>query len=127
MATVLVTTTTRGRLPSLPFERMKNEILGAHYELSLVFAGNARMRSLNKTYRKKTYSPNTLSFPLSNTSGEIFINTNRIPLEAKHYGLSERGYYAFLFIHGLLHLKGLEHGATMEKKEQDMLQRFSIR
>ena len=30
-------------------------------------------QKLNKTYRKKTYTPNVLSFPLSKNEGEIFI------------------------------------------------------
>lgn len=125
--TVFVTKTTNGKLPGLPFERMKNAVLGETYELSLVFAGNHRMHSLNKKYRRKNYKPNTLSFSLTETSGEIFINTDRIRIEAKQYGLSERGYIALLFIHGLFHLKGMEHSATMEQKEQEILNRFRIR
>ncbi|HEY4502619.1 MAG TPA: rRNA maturation RNase YbeY [Candidatus Paceibacterota bacterium] len=125
--TVAVTNFTNGKLPRLPFEYIKNAILGASYELSLVFAGDRRMLSLNKRYRKKTYTPNTLSFPLDKNCGEIFINLNRIPVEAPRYQLSERGYIAFLFIHGLFHLEGLKHGATMDKKEQEMLKQFNIR
>jgi len=124
--TVFVTQTTNGKLPSLPFERIKESILGKKYELSLVFAGSYRMRTLNKKYRKKTYTPNTLSFSVSKTCGEIFINLDRIPIEAKHYELSARGYIALLFIHGLFHLKGMEHSATMEKREQEVLRVFNI-
>ena len=124
--TVAITKTTHGKLPRLPFEHIKNAVLGTSYELSLVFAGDRRMQRLNRVYRKKTYIPNTLSFSLGKKSGEIFINPNRVHIEAHRYGLSEHGYIAFLFIHGLFHLEGLKHGATMEKREKMLLQQFNI-
>lgn len=122
-----MTKTIRGKLPSLPFARIKNGVLGTNYRLSLVFAGSYRMRNLNSKYRKKTYTPNVLSFPLGRTEGEIFINPDRVRIEAKQHGLSPRTYTALLFIHGLFHLKGMRHGATMEKHEQHILAKYRIR
>lgn len=104
-------------VPSLPFQKIKEDILGARYDLSLVFVGDVRSRRLNKTYRNKTYIPNVLSFPLDATTGEIFINTTQARREAKKFSMSDTGFVGFLFIHGLLHLKGYAHGATMEKAE----------
>ena len=66
--------TTRTKHPSLPYEVIARDILGAEYTLSLVFVGDAKSRALNKNYRNKTYTPNVLSFPLSDSMGEIFIN-----------------------------------------------------
>ena len=66
--------TTKGKLPSLPFLRIKERVLGKHYELSVVFIGDKRSRDLNKRYRGKDRPTNILSFPLSASEGEIFIN-----------------------------------------------------
>ena len=39
---------------------------------------------------------------------------------------SKDGYIAFLFIHGLLHLKGHDHGDTMESLERRYVKQFGI-
>ena len=69
-------------------------------------------------YKKSrtTKTSNVLSFPLSKTSGEILI----CKAAAKPYTVE------FLFIHGLLHLKGLKHGAIMEGEESRLLKRFGF-
>ena len=94
--------------------KLKNEILGEKYDLSVFFLGNAKMKELNFTYRKKDYPANVLSFPLSENEGEILIN--------KTY--RERDYADYLFIHSLLHLKGLKHGKKMNKKEAEIMQKI---
>jgi len=119
-----ITKTTKGKLPRLPFQRMKEAILGKRYELSLVFIGAKRARTLNRMYRKKAYVPNVLSFPLSETSGEIFLCLEEARREARENRIHERRHISHLFIHALLHLKGMRHGATMERKENDLLQKF---
>ena len=55
------------------FEAIKKEILGRKYELSLVFATPQKIQKLNKIYRNINKPTDILSFPLSKTSGEIFI------------------------------------------------------
>lgn len=99
------------------FERIKNKVLGSDYELSLVFASDTLTRRLNRTYRGIDKPTNILAFPLSKTSGEIFINRSR----AKPFSIK------FLFIHGLLHLKGMKHGDTMEQAEKKLLHDTSHR
>jgi len=126
MNTLSVTSTVKNYPKQHPYEEMKRSILGTKYELSLVFVGNKRAAALNQTYRKKTYSPNVLSFPLSDTAGEIFITPAVAKSEAAKFNLSTDGYIAFLFIHGLLHLKGLDHSDEMDKLEQKYLTKFSI-
>ena len=118
--------TTKGKPPRLPFDRIKDHVLGKRYELSVVFVGDMRAQSLNKKYRKKNYIPNVLSFPLSENSGEIFINPHQAKREAPDFDLSARSMIGYLFIHGLLHLKGARHGATMEATEQKLLRQFDL-
>jgi len=112
--------------PSFPYREMKDAILGKKYELSVAFVGTKRAQKLNVGYRQKTYVPNVLSFPLDETTGEIYLCPEIAYPEAKDFNLSKDGYIAFLFIHGLLHLKGHDHGATMEGLEQRYMKRFNI-
>ncbi|MCA9359338.1 rRNA maturation RNase YbeY [Candidatus Kaiserbacteria bacterium] len=119
-------TNTVKNYPAHPYTEVAKKILGAKYELSLVFVGKARAAKLNQDYRQKTYTPNVLSFPLTEKSGEIFICPQVAKSEAAKYNLSPDGYIAFLFIHGCLHLKGLDHGDTMDKQEQKYLKLFNI-
>ena len=110
----------------IPFERMTHAILGPRYELSLVICGDKLARSVNKKYRGKTYAANVLSFPLSKTEGELFLNARCAAREAKKYGVSARARLALLFVHGLYHLKGRRHGRTMEREERNTLGHFRI-
>ena len=118
--------TTKGKLPSLPFKDIKNEILGKNYELSLVFIGNNLSQKLNSQYRNKNKSTNILSFPLSKTEGEIFINYRLAEKEAKKYNRKFSDFIGFLFIHGLMHLKGLEHSSRMERQEKKVREKFKL-
>lgn len=119
-----ITKTVKGKLPSLPFALMKDGILGKNYELSLVFIGDKRAKTLNKKYRKKDYTPDILSFPYDKKEGEIFINPHQARKRAKEFDMSEKKFIGYLFIHGLLHLKGLRHGSTMDRMELAHLKRF---
>ena len=85
-------------------------VLPPDYELSLVLINNKKARELNLTYRGQDYAANVLSFPLGKKVGEIFLNLDQTGHEL-----------LFLFIHGLLHLKGMTHGSTMEREEQKIL------
>ena len=117
---------TTHKVPQLPFKAMKDAVLGSSYDLSLTFIGRQRARTLNIKYRGKTYVPNVLSFPLEERAGEIYIAPEVARAEAARFSLSERNYLALLFIHGLLHLKGHHHGATMEEAEKRYLKRFGF-
>ena len=126
MSSLTITSTVKRYPKRHPYQQILENILGKKYELSLVFIGPMRAATLNKNYRKKTYSPNVLSFPLSETTGEIYICPQVANKEAAKFSLSTNGYIAFLFIHGLLHLKGYDHGDTMERMERSHLKTFNI-
>ncbi|MCB9811034.1 MAG: rRNA maturation RNase YbeY [Candidatus Nomurabacteria bacterium] len=119
-------TSTIKHYPSFPYQNIKEAILGKKYTLSLTFVGEKRAQQLNINYRKKDYVPNVLSFPLDENNGEIFICPKIANKEAWQYNLTKDGYIAFLFIHGLLHLKGYDHGVKMEQLEKRYMKRFDI-
>jgi probable rRNA maturation factor len=123
---VSITKTTRGQVPRLPFEKMARVTLGNKYELSVVICGDRLAERMNKEYRKKSYKPNVLSFPLSKTEGEIFLNVRCAAREAKKYKTTLSKRLALLFVHGCFHLKGLKHGTKMEAAEQKTLRKFHL-
>lgn len=125
METFQLTSTVR-TLPSHPYQTIKEDLLGKRYALSLTFVGATRARAYNEAYRQKSYVPNVLSFPLSTDAGEIIICPTVATREAANFNLSPSGYIAYLFIHGLLHLKGYDHGATMEKLEHQYVRKYGI-
>lgn len=115
---------TRRVAPGFPYSAIAEAILPG-WDISLVFAGEMRAQSLNKHLRNKTYIPNVLSYEVGKKSGEIVICLPIVEKQAPQYGLSYKNCIAFMFIHGLLHLKGLPHGTTMERYENQFLQRFA--
>lgn len=121
-----ITNKTRSTLPSVPFALIKDAVMGKNYSLSLVFIGERRSKFLNNTYRDKNKSTNILSFSLDKKSGEIFITPAVAKRQTKKFERNYPNLLAFLFIHGLLHLKGMEHGSTMEKAEEKIRKVFGI-
>ncbi len=118
--------TTRGKVPRIPFEKIARAVLGPRFELSLVICGDTIATRMNKEYRKKTYKPNVLSFPLGKHEGEIFLNVRCAEREAKKFNVQLRDRIALLFVHGCYHLKGLKHGRIMEQQECRILRRFGF-
>jgi len=123
--TFTVSKTSRSTPPRVLYEEIKNDILGKNFELSLVFVGDTLSQKLNIERRGKNYIPNVLTFPLSKTSGEMYINLAQAKREAKKYKLSYKIWTLQLFIHGLLHLEGMDHSATMDTKEQKLVKKYS--
>jgi probable rRNA maturation factor len=113
-----ITNLTKGKLPRLPFAMMKTKILGSKYNLSLVFVNEKKSQELNKTYREKDNPTNVLSFPYSKKEGEIFICIKVAKTQASDYDKTWQQFVGFLVIHGMLHLKGMQHGSTMEVQEE---------
>jgi probable rRNA maturation factor len=115
---------TKGKIPSLPFSSIKDNILGKKYSLSLAFLAEKKMLEINRKYRKKNKSTNILSFPLSKTEGEILICPATAKSELKKFGRTYPELLQFLVIHGMLHLKGMEHSSRMEEAEKKYDQKY---
>jgi rRNA maturation RNase YbeY len=124
MSTVDIRNFTRRKAPAFPYQDIASAVLPG-WDISLVFAGERRAQTLNKVLRKKTYIPNVLSYESGKKSGEIIICLEIAKRQAQSYGVSYKDFVAFLFIHGLLHLKGVPHGTTMEAYESKFLKRFT--
>lgn len=118
--------TIRGSVPRIPFEEMTRAVLGDKYTLSLVVCGDKLAQRINTEYRNKTYYPNVLSFPLSKTEGEIFLNVRKAAREARQLETTTTKRTALLFVHGLFHLRGMDHSDRMEAEEQRILKQFNL-
>ncbi len=121
-----ISKTIKGKLPSLPFDLMKEAVLGKDYDLSLVFVADKLSRRLNRERREKDKPTNILSFSLDDSNGEIFINLKLATKQAPEFERDPKNFIAFLFIHGLFHLKGFDHGSRMESKEKEIRKMFGI-
>ena len=88
---------------------MKELKLKDNLELSINLVGEAKIKSLNKKYRKKNKPTDVLSFPLGDGSGDIFICLSIAKKEAKRENIDIRTKLAQLMVHGFLHLLGYDH------------------
>ena len=88
--------------------------------------GRAEGRRLNERFRKRPHATNVLSFPYGR-SGDIVLCHPVIAREARAQGKTLRAHYAHLVVHGMLHLRGYDHGRRMEAREIRVLRRFGFR
>jgi probable rRNA maturation factor len=121
---VSITNKTRAKIPGLPFVKAAKDALGTRYELSVAFVQPADARRIARTYKRKDYAANVLSFRLTGTSGEMIICPATAKKQAPDFGRTYPAHLLALFIHGALHLKGLAHGGTMEREERRLLRKY---
>jgi probable rRNA maturation factor len=118
--------------------------------VSIALVGDARIRELNRTYRRKDYATDVLSFPHVFNSpprkarrngvsiitaaddflGEIVIARGVARRQARAAGHSELTELRVLALHGLLHLLGYDHEADrgrMRRAEQRLRRAGGLR
>ena len=115
---------TRSPIPRFPYEEALKATL-PDWEMSLAFAGKKRAKAMNMFLRNKDYVPNVLSYEAGEKSGEIVICLEVAKKQAPEYDMTYTEFVGFLFIHGCFHLKGEQHGATMERKERLLFKRLT--
>jgi probable rRNA maturation factor len=103
-------------------------------EVSVLFVGDRKMRSLNFRFRQKDKTTDVLSFPMSegqhdvagSVLGDIVVSVPRAALQAGQYGVPLHDEMLRLLLHGLLHLLGYDHEIDeyqkrrMKKKEKEL-------
>jgi probable rRNA maturation factor len=92
--------------------------------LSIAYVDEEKSRELNKKWRGKDKSTNILSFCLKKDMGEIILCPAVIKKEAKNFYKTFSEFLGFLVIHGMLHLKGLEHSSTMDEAQEKYDQKY---
>ena len=104
---------------------------------SLVLVDNDEIHRINKEYRGKDYVTDVISFEESDEEdldylGDIFLSVDKAIDQAEVYGHSIEREFAFLIIHGLLHLHGYDHltkedEEVMFSKQHEILERLNYR
>src|SRR5215467_7067718 len=90
--------------------KMLETIGKSHSSVTVAFVSDAKIRTLNRTFRGIDKATDVLSFPAGETVGandelgEIAISVDRATLQARQNGLRFDEEVAQLILHGLLHL-----------------------
>src|SRR3989344_1141172 len=116
----------RHSIPRVLFSKIAQAVLGRAYSLSIIFIDSKTSRRLNKTYRGSDRPTDILSFSLNQNVGEMYLATAEVRKKARLFGVPYASYLPYLVIHGMLHLKGLAHGRTMESLERRQCRALSI-
>jgi probable rRNA maturation factor len=114
-------------------------------EVSFLLTDDDSIQELNHQYRDKDKPTNVLSFPQEKMEpgeyeeweeeevvlGDVICALQTMQKEAEEQGKTFQHHVMHLWVHGLLHLQGYDHGtereaAVMEALEVEILQDFSI-
>lgn len=101
-------------------------------EVTVRVVGAAEARLLNRAFRRRDYATNVLSFAYSPTQGDIVLCHPVIAREARAQRKPLAAHYAHLVVHGMLHLRGMNHARArdarrMERAEIALLARLGVR
>jgi probable rRNA maturation factor len=108
-------------------------------EITLRVVGAREGRRLNREFRARDHATNVLAFDYAlpargrrhTLHGDVVLCHPVIAREARAQGKTLADHYAHLVVHGVLHLRGFDHGraaeaARMERREARILARFGI-
>jgi probable rRNA maturation factor len=82
--------------------------LGEGLAATCLITDDEHLRQLNRDFRKKDTATDVLSFPAQG-GGDIAISFDQAQAQATELGHSIEDELRILMLHGLLHLRGLDH------------------
>jgi probable rRNA maturation factor len=100
-------------------------------ELSLVLAGDRRLRSLNRAWRGIDKPTNVLAFPADDAVsdgagggpprqlGDVILAYETVIQEAQAQGKPAAAHLSHLVVHGVLHLLGFDHQSAAEAVDME--------
>lgn len=101
-------------------------------EVSVLFCGDSRMRSLNRRYRGKDRATDVLAFPAGEARGflgDIVISVPYAAREARRRADTRAREIDRLLVHGFLHLLGYDHetdDGEMDALESSVRRRLGL-
>jgi probable rRNA maturation factor len=100
-------------------------------DVSVLFCGDRRMRTLNRRYRRKDRSTDVLAFPAGGGGllGDIVVSIPYAFRQARRRGEPVAREIDRLLVHGLLHLSGYDHetdDGEMDALEAGLRRRLGI-
>lgn len=86
--------------------------------VSVILVDEESIKDINKEYRGIDRATDVISFEEDEEDylGDIFICIDKVYEQALSYGHSNEREFAFLLVHGLLHLQGYDHNDPDEEK-----------
>lgn len=115
----------RRKLPRATLKKLPREV-------RVVGVGLRESYNLNRRFFKKSRSANVLSFRYGPDYGEILLCPKIIRREAKEQGNTYKYQFAWMILHGMLHLAGMHHERSkqearrVEKMEEQVLKRLFV-
>jgi probable rRNA maturation factor len=107
--------------------------LPAKRKVTILLAGDTRLKALNHDFRGKTKPTNVLSFPsgAADYAGDVALAYGVTKAEAQAAGKPFADHARHLVVHGLLHLAGYDHvtardAGVMEPLETKILARLGV-
>lgn len=126
----------RAALPRHAVARAIRHALTDDAEITVRIVGEEEGRELNKSYRKKDYATNVLTFDYAQepvVMADLVLCAPVVAREAKEQGKTLAAHYAHLLVHGTLHAQGWDHETSeadaeeMEAYEIDILAELGIK
>ncbi len=112
----------RAALPRHAVARAIRHALTDDAEITVRIVGEEEGRELNKSYRKKDYATNVLTFDYAQepvVMADLVLCAPVVACEAKEQGKTLAAHYAHLLVHGTLHAQGWDH-ETSEADAEEM-------
>ena len=112
----------RAALPRHTVIRAIRHALADDAEITVRIVGEEEGRELNKSYRKKDYATNVLTFDYAQepvVMADLVLCAPVVAREAKEQGKTLAAHYAHLLVHGALHAQGWDH-ETSEADAEEM-------
>ena len=130
--TVQCTATARNVPAAARIRQWARAALATEARVTIRVVGQAEGRLLNRSYRRRDYATNVLTFVFRDTpplEGDLALCAPVITREAHAQRKPVVAHYAHMVMHGLLHLQGFDHenardAAIMERRERTLLARF---
>lgn len=107
-------------------------------EISILLAGDAAVRDLNRRHRGQDKPTNVLSFPIGDGGdgmpvllGDVVLASGVVAREASAQGKRIDAHLRHLVVHGVLHLLGYDHetdpdAESMESLEVRILEKLAV-
>ncbi|WP_089953366.1 rRNA maturation RNase YbeY [Limnohabitans sp. 2KL-3] len=111
----------RAALPRHAVARAIRHALTDDAEITVRIVGEDEGRELNKSYRKKDYATNVLTFDYEQepvVMADLVLCAPVVAREAKEQGKTLAAHYAHLLVHGTLHAQGWDHETSAADAEE---------
>jgi probable rRNA maturation factor len=118
----------RAALPRAFVNRCLRSALAHDAEITVRIVDAEEGQALNRSYRKKNYATNVLTFDYAQkpvVMADLVMCAPIVATEAKAQGKSLQAHYGHLLIHGALHAQGYDHETSQaDAIEMETLEMF---